>query len=75
MWINLIELLINIILFIVVLPQVNVQGQGPFQTIATKRMIKEKNDSQKLARTLCIIFIVFVACWTPHIIMAVSFWS
>ena len=42
------------------------------QTVATKKMIKERSDSQKLAWTLCIIFIVFLACWTPHIVLSVS---
>ena len=49
--------------------------QAPFQTVATKKMIKERSESQKLAWTLCIIFIVFVACWTPHIVLSVSFFT
>ena len=32
---------------------------------------KEKDNSLQLAKTLCIIFVVFAACWTPYTTMAV----
>ena len=35
-------------------------------------MQKEKDDSLKLAKTLCIIFIVFAFCWLPYASMAVT---
>ena len=38
----------------------------------SKGTSKEKDNSFQLAKTLCIIFVVFAACWTPYTTMAVS---
>ena len=47
-----------------------------FQVNATQggnkdKTAKQKEDSMKLVRTLGIIFVVFVGCWTPHISLIV----
>ncbi len=34
-------------------------------TAGDKSAQREKNDSVKLARTLCLIFVTFALCWTP----------
>ena len=46
--------------------------QAQYTDQDTKRINKDKNDSLKLAKTLCIIFVTFVSCWTPYTIIAVT---
>ena len=37
----------------------------------SKEAQKDDENAMKLARTLCIIFIVFVACWGPYTCLSV----
>ena len=41
----------------------------------SKNGSSEKDNSLQLAKTLCIIFIVFATCWTPYTTLAVSEWK
>ncbi len=38
----------------------------------TKESQKENDNSVKLVKTLCIIFVVFVTCWLPYTLITVS---
>ena len=40
--------------------------------MSEKSALKEKNESVKLARTLCLIFVVFAVCWSPYAVFVVA---
>ena len=41
-------------------------------SLSEKSALKEKNESVKLARTLCLIFVVFAVCWSPYAVIVVA---
>ncbi len=47
--------------------------QAKTVTASEKSAIREKSESVKLARTLCLIFVVFAVCWTPYAFIVSDF--
>ena len=69
---NLLQGLAHVASFIVPLITKVIFFQVQQTTKDSQQSSKDKKESLKLAKTLCIIFVMFVSCWAPYTVMAVS---